>query len=396
MSALALAVLVALVASIACAAALLSLRAARQDLAAERVAHASMLTAVSSARADLAQGDAMLRAVGDHAPMAIVVLTDAGRVELLNGEARELFFEGRQPDADADFLALLAAGPETLRRAVVAERDELFTVDEDGAREIYHLAKRHFTLGGGIYTLLMVRRLTEELGRQEIEAWRRIIRVMAHEVNNSLAPVSSLVHSGRLLGRDAPEAAKLERVFEGIKERAEHLRVFLARYAELARLPTPRPADVAWGPFLDRLAALFPTASVRLAEGSLASAWFDAALLEQVTINLLKNAEEAGGDAAEVALEAETLADGSARLCVVDRGQGLSDEVMGSLFVPFYSTKERGSGVGLSLCREIVEAHGGRIRLRNRDGGGAEVTVRVPPQAPASGQLRARLTLTRG
>jgi nitrogen fixation/metabolism regulation signal transduction histidine kinase len=396
MTALIALAIVASAAGIALGVALVRLRARSAELAEARAEGRSMERAVTSARADLAQGDAMLRAIGDHAPMAIVLFTDRGRIEFLNREARELFFEGRDPGSQADFLALLQSGPETLRRAVIADRDELFTVEEEGAREIYHLGKRHFSLGGAVYTLLMVRRLTDELGRQEIEAWRRIIRVMAHEVNNSLAPVSSLVHSGRLLARDAAQIAKLERVFDGIKERAEHLRAFLARYAELARLPSPRRQEVAWAPFLERIAALFPTVRVELVEGSGEAAWVDPAQLEQVLINLVKNAQEAGGDADAIALEAQTLADGSARLRVLDRGQGLSDEVMSSLFVPFYSTKERGSGLGLSLCREIVEAHGGRLRLRNREGGGAEVTVRLPAREPIGDPLRARLTLTRG
>lgn len=405
MSALAVALSsVAAASLVALLAALARLRARSAELAEVRARQAPLEAAAAAARAELAEGAPMLRALGDQAPMAIVLFTDEGRIKYLNREARELFFEGEDPGARADFLALLQAGPETLRRAVVADRDELFTVEEDGAREIYHLGKRHFSIGGAVHTLLMIRRLTDELGRQEIEAWRRIIRVMAHEVNNSLAPVSSLVHSGRLLARllgrlsaeDAAQAAKLERVFEGIKERAEHLRVFLGRYAELARLPSPRRQVVAWGPFLERLGALFPGARVALAEGSFEDADFDPAQLEQVLINLIKNAEEAGGDPAEISLEAGTLADGSARLQVLDRGQGLSDEVMNSLFVPFYSTKERGSGLGLSLCREIVEAHGGRLRLRNRDGGGAEVTVRLPAREPAGDAVRVRLTLTRG
>jgi two-component system, NtrC family, nitrogen regulation sensor histidine kinase NtrY len=376
--------------------ALVALRARSTELAGVRAHRASTDAAMASARADLAQGDAMLRALGDHAPMAIVLFTERGRIEFLNREARELFFDGEDPGARADFLALLQAGPETLRRAVIAERDELFTVEEDGAREIYHLGKRHFSMGGMVHTLLMVRRLTDELGRQEIEAWRRIIRVMAHEVNNSLAPVSSLVHSGRVLAQDAAQAPKLERVFDGIKERAEHLRAFLARYAELARLPVPRRQMVAWGAFLERIGALFPAVRIELAQGGGEDAYFDPAQIEQVLINVIKNAQEAGGDPTEITLEAEALADGSARLRVLDRGQGLSDEAMSSLFVPFYSTKERGSGLGLSLCREIVEAHGGRLRLRNRDGGGAEVTVRLPGRAAPGEPPRVRLTLTRG
>jgi len=115
-----------------------------------------------------------------------------------------------------------------------------------------------------------------------------------------------------------------------------------------------------------------------------------------VLINLLKNAAEAGGDGDAIELEGAVEPDGSVRLVVRDRGQGLSSEVMGSAFVPFYSTKEKGSGLGLPLCREIVEAHGGRLRLQNRAGGGAEIVVRLPARDTTGDELRVKLTLTRG
>lgn len=349
---------------------------------------------LDEAERSLREGDDLLRGLGDHAPMAMVIYTEDGVLAYTNVEARELFFEGREPPAGTRFLSLLEGGPETLRRAVVGERDELFTVDEAGEREIYHVGKRHFRSGQGkLLTLLMVKRLTHELGRQELEAWKRIIRVMAHEIGNSLAPVSSLVHSARVLTRGKDETGKLERIFETIAERADHLRSFLERYATLARLPEPRKRAVELGAFLAKVGAMFPHVAVTAGAGE---AYFDPAQLEQVLINLLKNAAEAGGEAESIELEGAVEPDGSLRLVVRDRGQGLSSEVMGSAFVPFYSTKEKGSGLGLPLCREIVEAHGGRLRLQNRAGGGAEIVVRLPARDTTGDEFRVKLTLTRG
>jgi signal transduction histidine kinase len=123
--------------------------------------------------------------------------------------------------------------------------------------------------------------------------------------------------------------------------------------------------------------------------------WFDAAQVEQVLINLLKNAQEAGGPPEAVSLEVDE-AEGGVRLRVHDRGRGLAPEVLQHALLPFYTTKEKGSGVGLALCREIVDAHHGRLRLENREGGGTTVTVWLPGREPLPvSAFRARLTMTR-
>jgi signal transduction histidine kinase len=220
-----------------------------------------------------------------------------------------------------------------------------------------------------------------------------MIRIFSHELNNSLAPVSSLVHSGRVVVQGSDVAPKLERILSTIGERAEHLRTFLDAYASFARLPTPRKQDVEWRTFVDRMLSLWPTARL---EGELPTAhgFFDPGQMEQVVINLLKNADEAGGPEGSVTISVESLGPRGFRLTVADRGPGMSEEVMRSALVPFYSTKERGSGLGLPLCREIVEAHGGALRLEGRDGGGLCVRVRIPGKAVLDDAL-GKLTLTR-
>lgn len=368
---------------------------ARSALADARAALAAPRPTEPRAAASIPPGFPILRAIGDDAPVAMVVYSEDGQLAYTNREARALFFEDQAPPEGTGFLALLDQGPEALRRAVVGERDELFTVEEAGERELYWVGKRHVKEDSGhTYTLVMVKRLTQELGRQELEAWKRIIRVMAHEIGNSLAPVSSLVHSARVLTKGKDESGKLERIFETIAERAEHLRSFLERYATLARLPEPHRREVDLAGFLGKIGGMFP--HVRVEVGAGGSVFVDPAQLEQVLLNLLKNAAEAGGDPEAIELFGEVRADGTARIVVRDRGQGLSSEVMGSAFVPFYSTKEKGSGLGLPLCREIVEAHGGRLRLQNREGGGAEIVVRLPARDTTGDDFRVKLTLTRG
>jgi len=348
-------------------------------------------------RSDLAtaaEREALLRAALEAAPSAIVMFSDVGRISLANAAARELFFENRDPQGE-NFMAMLGGAPDALRRSLLSDGDELFSVDDaHGERQTYNLAKRRFVVAGESMVLVLVKNLSRELHRQEADAWKRMIRVFCHELNNSLAPISSLVHTGKLVVDGSPLAPKLERVFATIAERTEHLRMFLEGYAQFSRLPIPRKIDVEWRPFVDRLLALYPT--VRL-EGDLPAepGWFDPAQLEQVTINLLKNASECGGAADAVTLSVTSLGTRGVRLTIADRGPGMSPEVMASALVPFYSTKERGSGLGLTLCREIVEAHGGALRIENRDGGGLAVHARLLHRSAPLDADVGKLTLTR-
>jgi signal transduction histidine kinase len=202
-----------------------------------------------------------------------------------------------------------------------------------------------------------------------------VIRVIAHELNNSLAPISSLAHSGQILAQGPPNPEQLGRVFSTIEDRARHLAGFIEGYAQFAKLPHPRIAPVAWEVLVERLRVVVDFTLV----GALPSrpAAFDTAQIEQALINLLKNARESGSAAGAIELAVQTAPQGFA-IEVRDRGPGFTQAALENALVPFYSTKETGTGLGLTLCREIVEAHGGRLRLANRDGGGAIVTLFLP------------------
>jgi two-component system nitrogen regulation sensor histidine kinase NtrY len=382
-------------------AALRALAAGKDPPAPDNAEHAEVFRIArelsDSRRGDLAtaaEREALLRAALEAAPTAIVMFSDVGRISLANAAARELFFENRDPQGE-NFVAMLGRAPDALRRSLLSDGDELFSVDDiHGERQTYNLAKRRFVVAGESMVLVLVKNLSRELHRQEADAWKRMIRVFCHELNNSLAPISSLVHTGKLVVDGSPLAPKLERIFGTIAERTEHLRVFLEGYAQFSRLPTPRKVEVEWRPFVDRLLALYPTARL---EGELPAepGWFDPAQLEQVAINLLKNAGECGGTPDAVALSVTSLGTRGVRLTIADRGPGMSTEVMASALVPFYSTKERGSGLGLTLCREIVEAHGGALRLENRDGGGLAVHARLLHRSAPLDADVGKLTLTR-
>jgi signal transduction histidine kinase len=166
-------------------------------------------------------------------------------------------------------------------------------------------------------------------------------------------------------------------VFSTIEERASHLATFIDGYARFAKLPRPRPAPVEWKPLI---AGLKDSLSFRVQQPLPARpAWIDAPQVEQVLINLIKNAIESGSPEDEVTLSVAER-NGGVTVEVRDRGSGLSEEVLRDALLPFYSTKPKGTGLGLTLCREIVDAHGGRLSIANRDGGGAVVTLWLPDQ----------------
>ncbi|HEV2111626.1 MAG TPA: ATP-binding protein, partial [Gammaproteobacteria bacterium] len=221
------------------------------------------------------------------------------------------------------------------------------------------------------------KQLTRELNRQEVAIWKKVIRVISHELNNSLAPISSMAHSGRILTRE-PDPARLESVFGSIEERAHHLKSFIDGYARFAKLPAPRIENVAWAPFLATLRDLAPFTLTGAAPA--AAARFDPTQMQQVLINLLKNAHESGSPQGAVTLSLRQDGEGT-RMDVADAGPGMAPEVLEQALLPFYSTKQSGTGLGLPLCREIIEAHGGRLSLANREGGGLMVSIWLPLHA---------------
>ncbi|HKQ70097.1 MAG TPA: PAS domain-containing sensor histidine kinase [Polyangiaceae bacterium] len=361
------------------------------ELAARFDAVGAML---GSEQGDSAQRELLLRTIVGSAPMAIVLYGDAGRIVYSNDEARELFFEGKALEGH-NFLHMLKDAPGALRDALLTDTAALFTLEDSEDRESYHLAKQYFDIDGEPHTLVMVKHLTRELGRREAEVYKRVIRVISHEFNNSLAPITSLIHSARLIAKKPEHLPKLERVLDTIEERATHLNGFLEGYASFARLPRPKPQVVAWPKFLEGVKALWP--AVEVGPPPSRPGYFDAAQIQQVLINLVKNADEAKGARSDVGITVESTPDGGTRFLVSDRGNGMSCETLKNACEPFFSTKERGSGVGLALCREIIEAHNGKLRIEARAGGGTVVSCWLPGQDSSfSSRTSGRLTLTRG
>lgn len=342
--------------------------------------HAELGLALREQRQHLAQRELLLDTVVQNTPTALVLTAQSERIAIANLAARQLLGDGRSLTG-LDFATVIADLPETLREALAGDGDRLFAVTlPDGSEETFHHSARAFRLQGQPHRLRLLRRMTRELSRAEVATWKRVIRVLSHELNNSLAPISSLAHSGAELARRG-DTARLTQVLASIGERASHLHGFLSGYAAFAKLPAPRREAVAWPAFLDRLATLgeFNLDGDVPAEPG----WFDAPQIEQALMNLIKNAHESGSDPDEVALRLAS-AGGELRIEVLDRGPGMSEAVLAQALLPFYSTKraepgsQGGTGLGLALAREIAEAHDGRIALANRDGGGLRVVISLP------------------
>jgi nitrogen fixation/metabolism regulation signal transduction histidine kinase len=336
-----------------------------------------------------------LEALVDSAPVAMLLLDEVGNIVLTNRESRELLFDGRHPEGE-NFLGLLSDVPEKLRDALLSETDHIFSAETEGSPETYHLARRELSIGGEPHVVLVLRNMTLEISRQENAVLRKAIRVIHHEFANSLAPVQSLLQSARAKVGNPDWTAKLEQTLGVIEGRILHLGTFLTGFSALGRLPLPRPQAVSWQTFLTRLSPLLSDVSVGAAPPGLA--WFDAAQIEQVVINLVKNAREAGGRASDIRLEVAAAPEGGYRMTVFDRGLGMSDEVLENAVVPSFTTKAEGSGMGLTLVREIIDAHRGRLRVARREGGGMAVSFWLPPRdtgASVNTASRAKLRLSR-
>lgn len=265
--------------------------------------------------------------------------------------------------------------------ALLASADQ--TIHSFGAKPTrWLLRKANFRQDGVPHTLLLLADVSLPLQEEEQAAWKRLIRVLGHELSNSLAPIKSI--AGSLLARvdhmdgDADTIRDFRRGLGVVESRADALHRFVQSYRLLAQLPPPHMREVKLGPLLDQVVLLEQRLGVQLDPGPPITFLADPDQLEQMFINLLANAVDATlANNAHTVRVGWRVMDSSATVTIEDCGMGIANSE--NLFVPFYTTKPKGSGVGLALAQQIARGHGGEIQLVNReDGDGARATVRLP------------------
>jgi PAS domain S-box-containing protein len=325
-------------------------------------------------RTEAVESTALLQSVMAAIDVAVFALDMDGRLVLVNAAAERLI---GQPASK-----VLGSDARQLRLADYLTGETPRLIDRPFGPESGRLELRRSTFrrDGKPHQLLVFADLSRALREEEQQAWQRIVRVLSHEINNSLTPIKSIAHSiKRMLARvpDLPRGDEIEDGLTLIEARSGSLGRFLRAYAQLARLPKPQLGPVPISAIVQRIAELENRLPVGVRSGEPVVIQADADQIEQLLINVVRNAVDASLDTrGRVSIDWRTV-DGSLQLTVEDEGPGLPDT--SNLFVPFFTTKPAGSGIGLALSRQIAEAHGGTLVLENRpEGKGCRAVLRLP------------------
>jgi nitrogen fixation/metabolism regulation signal transduction histidine kinase len=320
------------------------------------------------------EATALLHRVMEEVDVSVFAFDDQEQLRLVNRAGERLLGER------ADHLLGRAAGSLGLQELLEgAEVVRTMAKTFPGGPGRWEVRRSLFREQGLPHKLLVITDLSRTLREEERQAWKRLIRVLGHELNNSLAPIRSMASTLAFLLERQPEDWKEDMVsgLEIIGNRSEALIRFMAAYARLAKLPPPHLAPFDLALLIRRTAALETRLPVYVERGPEITVEGDADQIEQLLINLIRNAVDAtlpGGGGVGVGWR---VAGGFVEVRVEDEGQGLSNT--DNLFVPFYTTKPEGSGIGLVLSRQIAEAHGGTLTLENRqEGRGCEALLRLP------------------
>jgi nitrogen fixation/metabolism regulation signal transduction histidine kinase len=320
------------------------------------------------------EATALLRAVMAEIDVAIFAFDASERLVLVNGYGERLLAQPAEAltGRTAEHLGLLPA---------LSADAGIQDISFPGGSGRWEARRRKFWQGGQPHEMLVLADVSQPLREQERQAWQRLIRVIGHELNNSLAPIKSIAGSlVSLLAHPAPPddwRDDMQRGLSIIGSRADALGRFTTAYAQLARLPAPNIRPIEWSPFMRRVVALETRLPIRIEESPDVVVRGDSDQLEQLLINIFRNAVDAAVETGGGVGVRWHVSDDALEVSVDDDGPGLQSTA--NLFVPFFTTKPGGSGIGLALSRQIAETHGGSLNLSNRpDARGARATLTLP------------------
>lgn len=321
------------------------------------------------------EATALLRTIMAEIDVAVFTFDPERRLRLVNRAGENLLRQS------IDKLLGRRASDLGLAVCLDADEDAPLNLTFPGATGRWGVRKSNYREHGMPHELLVLTDLSRTLREEERKAWQRLVRVLGHEMNNSLAPIKSIAGSlENLLRRDPPPADWRDDARSGlnvIASRAESLSRFMQAYARLARLPPPQKEPIDLGELVRRVVGLETRLQVRLKAGPEIIVAADAAQIEQLLINILHNAVDAALETGGAVSAGWREAGDCVEVVVRDEGRGIMNP--SNLFVPFFTTKPGGSGIGLTLSRQIAEAHGGSLNLANRsDRTGSEALLRLP------------------
>lgn len=324
------------------------------------------------------EATALLRTVMEEIDVAVFTFDSSEKLKLVNRAGERLL------NRPAERLLGLNAMDLGLRICLEGEPARTMESSFSGGSGRWGMRRGTFRQGGSPHQLVVLTDLSRALREEERLAWQRLIRVLGHELNNSLAPIQSVAQSletslqrSETARGDGAVFADMRQGLNIIRSRTESLGRFMAAYTQLARLPKPTIVSVDFAELLRRVVALERRAPVELVEGPAGMIQADRDQVEQLLINLLRNAVDAAAETRGKVRIEWSRNEGILELSILDEGPGISNPT--NLFVPFFTTKPGGSGIGLVLSRQIAEAHGGSLTLENRnDRRGSKACLRLP------------------